>query len=967
MDAATRRHSALWPAFAVFLVVTVALPGTVVAQGAASVVRGTVSDSSGARLPGVTVTLSSPVLQLKQISVTSDGDGSYRFNDLPAGVYRVTFELSGFNRFVRDELRLTIGFTAQVDATLAVGQVQETVTVSGAAPVVDLTSSGTAANFTAETLAVVPRSRDLWMIVDMAPGVARPGAPDVGGSGMAGRRAMGAYGDPAPQPKLEVEGINIVSGGVAQSSVYFNDFGFDEVQFQTSGIDAEMGTPGLHMVAVLRSGGNQFHGRYEVSYQGPTLQSNNLTSELKEQGLTTTQPLKYAFDAGADLGGRIVRDRLWFYGGINTQNRKTGLLGFVSGSGPDGQYLTADDPLADYDNTLRGANLKLSWQLSKNNKLIGVYMVGQKLQPQESAGRFRPLEATRDYVNQSRIKKVELQSTLTNKLFVNAIAGYGGFVGDYNAMRSRWYTGAPSILHRDTGLRTGSDEMSDQRPRYNYQYDASVSYFPERSFGGRHELKTGGTMYYYVHGSGFLDQAHGNYVLTYDGATPSEILINNYPVTPINRLNTYAWYLKDTWRLNNRLTANLGVRFERQSPFIPAQTRAASPEFPTLFPAVDFPETTVLTWNRLLPRVGLSWSLNSRTVIKMTTGIYNYLWNEEDAGLYNLNAAASASFRWTDPDHNGNYTPGEVNLNLNGNPDFLSISSAANRRINSDLVQPKTTEVTLSFERELAANFGVHTGYVFRHRQDYFTTPGPNELRPPSAYNIALSRRDPGPDGVLNTADDAGSVTIYDYDPAFRGAAFVRNALVNSPNADNIQTAEVALTKRSSKRWVAQGSFFVIKNNRWDVLNIDNPNQANFPQDMTWDWGSNLSGSYVLPADVRLSAFVQSKAGAKSARTNIFRAVDPDGGTPLRQLSTVTLQLEPLGTQRTPTMTTINLRLGREFSLPGGRLVGFDLDVYNLLNRATPSAVNWASGPTFGYVTQVLEPRIVRFGGRFSF
>ena len=103
MDAATRRHSALWPAFAVFLVVTVALPGTVVAQGAASVVRGTVSDSSGARLPGVTVTLSSPVLQLKQISVTSDGDGSYRFNDLPAGVYRVTFELSGFNRFVRDE------------------------------------------------------------------------------------------------------------------------------------------------------------------------------------------------------------------------------------------------------------------------------------------------------------------------------------------------------------------------------------------------------------------------------------------------------------------------------------------------------------------------------------------------------------------------------------------------------------------------------------------------------------------------------------------------------------------------------------------------------------------------------------------------------------------------------------------------------------------------------------------------
>jgi hypothetical protein len=801
----------------------------------------------------------------------------------------------------------------------------------------------------------------------MAPGVARPGAPDVGGSGMAGRRAMGAYGDPAPQPKLDVEGINIVSGGISQSSVYFNDFGFEEVQFQTSGIDAEMGTPGLHMMAVLRSGGNDFHGRYEGSYQGPKLQSGNLTPSLRAQGLNTTQPLKYAFDAGADLGGRIIKDRLWFYGGINTQNRKTGLLGFVSGPGADGKYLTADDPAADYDNTLRGANLKLSWQLSKSNRIIGVYMIGQKLQPQESAGRFRPLEATRDYVNQSRVKKIELQSTIGNRLLINAIGGYGGFVGDYNTMRSKWYTGAPSVLHRDTGLRTGSDEMSDQRPRYNYQYDGSVSYFPERSFAGRHELKTGGTMYYYVHGSGFLDQDHGNYVLTYDGVMPAEIQINNYPVTPRNRLNTYAWYLKDTWRLTDRVTANLGMRYERQTPFIPAQRRDASREFPTLFPAGDFPKTDVLTWNRILPRVGLSWSLNNRTVVKMTTGVYNYLWNEEDAGLYNLNAAASASFRWSDPDRNGDYTPGEVNLNLNGNPDFISISSPANRRINSDLVQPKTTEVTLGFERELAANMGLHLGYVYRHRQDYFSTPGPNELRPPSAYTIALNRRDPGPDGVLNTPDDGGVVTIYDYDAAFRGAAFVRNAIVNSPNTDNIQTAEVALTKRSSSRWMAQSSFFVIKNNRWDVLNIDNPNQAYFPKDLTWDWGGNVSGSYSLPADVRLSAFVQTKAGAKGARTNIFRAADPDGGTPLRQLATVTLRLEPLGSERTPVMTSVNLRLGKEFRIGGGRAVGLDLDVFNLLNAATPSAATYASGPTFGYVTQVLDPRVVRVGGRLSF
>jgi len=128
-----------------------------------------------------------------------------------------------------------------------------------------------------------------------------------------------------------------------------------------------------------------------------------------------------------------------------------------------------------------------------------------------------------------------------------------------------------------------------------------------------------------------------------------------------------------------------------------------------------------------------------------------------------------------------------------------------------------------------------------------------------------------------------------------------------------------------------------------------------------------VSASYSLPADIRLSTFVQSKAGAKGARTNIFRATDPDGGTPLRQLSTVTLRLEPLGSQRTPVMTSVNLRLGKEFRIGGSRTVGVDVDVYNLLNAATASAVTWASGPTFGYVTQVLDARVVRLGGRFSF
>jgi len=372
-----------------------------------------------------------------------------------------------------------------------------------------------------------------------------------------------------------------------------------------------------------------------------------------------------------------------------------------------------------------------------------------------------------------------------------------------------------------------------------------------------------------------------------------------------------------------------------------------------------------LTWNRVLPRAGVSYSLNERTVLKFTGGLYNYLFNDADVGLYNLNALRTATYRWTDPNGNGNYDPGEVDLSLSG-PAFISISSPANRRFNEDLRQPMTAELSASFERELMANLGFRAAYVFRHKKDYYATPGPNELRPYDVYNIALRRRDPGPDGIVNTGDDRGVVTIYDYDAAYRGAAFVRNVIVNSPNTDKISTYELALTKRMSNRWSAQVSFWAVKNNNWVQLFFENPNQEYFPKDETTDWAGNISGSYLFPGDVRVAAFLISKSGQKGARTHIFRSADPDGGTPLRQLSTVTLRLEPWGTQRGPAITNFNLRGSKDFRF-AGMTMGIDIDAYNLFNSAAPTAINWLSGPTFGYATEVMPARVVRFGGRFSF
>ncbi len=950
---------------------------TASAQSAgSSVIHGVANDNTGGALPGVTVTLASPTLLGGTREVVTEPDGSYRFSDLPGGVYRLAFELPGFSTFIRDELRITIGFTARVDAAMSVGQLEETIIVSGAAPVVDMSSTGNTANFTQEVLESIPRGRDLQAVVDMAPGVVRNSAPDVGGSLMAERPNMQTYGVQAT-PKIQVEGVNITTGSDPNTAVYLNYFGMEDIQVKTSGTSAEVGTPGLHMIAVLRSGSNEFRGQYEGSYQGPALQANNLTAEYQAQGLSDTEPLKYHYDVAADLGGRVIRDKLWFYGGFSRQHRNSSLVGFVGGPGPDGLYLTGDEPLADYNNLLTQVNGKLSWQLSRSNRVIGLYQRGVKAQPQRDGSRFRPLEATRDYYDPTWVKKVELQSTISDRLLFNAVGGYGGYFADYNAMRTPVYQGAafPSRLNRETGLRTGGHEASDQRPRDNWQFDSSLSMFPAASFGGRHELKTGVTVYRYLHGSGFLNHDHGNYILFYDrlGGVPNqpvEIEFRNYPVEPRNRVDVIAGYLTDTWRPTNRLTANLGIRYEHQNAYVPPQSKQASPQFPELFPAGEFARVPVVTWQGVLPRAGVSWEFNPRMVGKVTYGLYNDLYRDADVGNFNQNALVTTRYRWRDLDGNNNYTPGEVNLDPNG-PDFITISGARNRIVNSDLRQPKTTEFTASIEREIAPDVGARIGYVYRKRGDMYDFGGINVIRPREVYNIALPRRDPGPDGILGTADDGGTVTLFDYDPAYRGAAFVQQMQVNSEQVDRFHTIEAAVTKRLSGRWMAQVAGWTLKNHRWIERNFDNPNNDHFPLDETWDWGMNVSGVYRLPAQVQVAAFVIARQGEKAARTYQFRRDDPDGGPPLAQLSTATIRLEPYGTQRGPTIVMANLRGTKDFRL-GRQRVGIDVDAFNLFNSSAATSFVWASGPTFGWVTgsnrsEIIAPRILRLGMRYTF
>jgi hypothetical protein len=949
-----------WAAWLVVAAVATA-PAQSVSSGT---IHGVIRDQSGGVLPGVTATLTSPVLQVRELTQVTDAEGQYRFVDLPAGTYTLKFELSGFSTLIREELRLTIGFTARVDESLKVGAMEESVTVSGQSPIVDITSTSASVAFTKEILDSVPRGRDLQNVLAMAPGVTQA-TIDVGGSTLAQRQDTASYGMEA-QPKLQYEGMNLAMGADQNTPIYFIDNSLEEVQVRTSGNDAEVSTPGVSMVATMKSGSNTFHGSYRASWQPDSLQASNLNDELKAQNIGEPPQLKKFYDVAGDLGGRIIRDKLWFYGGYAKQTKDEGLVGFAADPGPDGRYLTGDEPQAFFESSLYQYSVKTSYQMSRNNRFVYAWQRGVKAQPQNGGGRLRPLEATRDYKNPTAIQKAEWQSTLTDRLLLNANGGYVGYVTDYDAGRSYAAVDKPSRQENETGLFTGSHVQHQGKTRDRYQAEASATFFPGRSMWGQHDFKTGVSIYWDRTSDDWLNNLSCNCVLMTDRGVPWRIRAYNTPAAPKDNEDIYAWYFKDTWRPNERLTFNLGLRWEYQHSYLPEQDYAGARDFPTIFPAKHVDKLDVQTFNRVVPRLGVAYDLGGKSVVKATWGLYNYILGDTYGDVFAATATANAVFAWHDLNGDRLWTPNESNLSLAaGNPDFVSITAASNYELSPELNQPNTWETTVSYERELAANLGFRVMYINRIVDGTLETI--NVKRPYSAYSVPITRRDPGPDGVLNNADDGGRVTFYDYAAAYRGAAFVSNKRVNADNTDRFNTMEFTLTKRASSRWMGQISYFAVKNHRWLDGVFANPNQEFFPLDETWSWAGNVSATYLLPWNLSVSGFLQSKSGVTGQRTNEFRTADPDGGPAIANNGNTTIRLEEYGAQQLSAFNILNFRVNKNFLLNGGRRVMIDFDIFNALNSATPTSAEFRSGPTFGYVTGVTPPLITRIGARFTF
>ncbi len=914
-------------------------------------VRGRVVDDTGGALPGVTVSLSSPALQSPRTAFT-DAEGEYRFPDLPVGEYRMVVELPGFQQYVREGIGLSANFTATINVTMNLGTLEESIVVTGATPVVDVMTTTYATRIEGTYIAnVLPGGRTMSDVMFVTPGVQITARPDMGrgreasaGSG----RVFGTTGQVTPL----VEGVSTRQDANSPGNSPDLTTAAEVAIVSVSG-GASQATPGVATNLVVKSGGNQFRGRYEASGLHETFQGENLPDFLREEGFTVGDTLIMNREFNADLGGPIIRDKLWFYGAWHDLDSEANNLGYSEAPGPDGIYLTADDiPGTDWvynDNqTIKG-----TYQLSPSYRLIGFYTRYWSWVPERAGNRLNPREALRSFSYDPVQWKAELQGTVGSNMVFNVLSGRYSYFADYNAQPDSGAT--PSRTDRTTRLNLGPNISQDKRPRINWQTTASMTYFPERRLLGRHELKVGLSKYYLWNGTGQPNGKHGNYFLTFDNGQPGEFRTYNYPLEPVNRLDEWGFFVEDSWRPAERVTLNLGFRMDYFNAFVPDQTKEQG-QFGS---AGSFDRVDVNSWWAPAPRAGLAFDLfgTGRSVLKASVGRFNHTPGDSYAQNFNLNTVEQVNYRWTDPNGNGDWDPGEVDLDLNGN-DFLSITSAANRIQNKDLELARTYQLQATFEQQLRDTMAATFSFVYLRQNKLYEQV--NILRPYEAYSLAFDRADPGPDGVTGNGDDGPVLTIYDYGPEYRGAAFVQNQFQNRPSdRDNsYATYEVTLQRRQSDGWGGQVAFSTTKFNQYTNGIVESPNDLLFPVNDTWDWNWKMALNRELPWSTSVSASWVISKGIIGQRTFIFRN--------LPQSSTLTLPVEAFGELDTPNRGIVNIRGTKGWTI-GGKRLRLALDVLNLLNASPPYVISFAAGPTYGDWSALLSPRILKGGVLFEF
>jgi hypothetical protein len=945
------------------LAITLAASAPVFAQGGGAsstgTIQGRVTDAQGAVLPGVTVTATSAALIQPQTTVTSD-TGNYRFPAVPPGSYEVSYELGGFNTLRRSGISITLGFTATVNVELALATLQETVTVSGASPVIDTSTTRIQQNFKMEQLQGLPNGRDMWALLAVTPSV-QMSRIDVGGNRAGTQTGYTAYGMNG-QVRVLIEGINTTEG-TGGAGFYFDYASLEEAFLGTSGQSAEMPNPGVQSQFIARSGSNTFQGEYHLDWYNSSLQGSNLPSEYTVPTAFNNSPIRAHsneidryYDHDINLGGPIVKDKIWMFGTYREQFNAVAQPNFQF----DGTFNTKLwNPVA-----------KATYQVNQKNKIIGYYQWGQKEQPNRlpfASYTYASPEQTFLQDSGSWVYKGEWNGTLSDKLYVEA--RYGDF-GYYFPL----ITNSPdSFFWNDTGraVSEGAHQIW-QLDRDRKQYNLAATYFLDTGRGS-HTLKFGGELLKERAWEGYLQQRGGNISHNYNNGNSNTVVFYFQTATDAGKLSAHddltsqaaldqqGFFVNDTWSIG-RATVNAGFRYDRYHGWLPEQEQlpgslsAWSSQFASLsnlVTAKTFPENHLYTWNVAAPRIGLTFDLtgDGKTVLKGNYGLY---WHNPGVGIAssaNPNTPGkSATYQWNDINRDQRWQPGEQGTQT-------SASLEGNVSLDPNIKAPYTHEASAWVERQLTDTMGLRAGFVYKTADDLTSTYQPG--RGLSAFTVPFNYTDIGVDGRAGTADDR-TIRMLGM-PNAQAANFPnRSVVMNVPEFQRYKTFEVSMNKRYGNKWAASmgGGYTMLHD--FPAGFPQNPNQPGVEDRSTWNF--KASGSYDAPWGIRVSPVIRHQSGVNFARTVAISAPSA-----LALTATGTAYAEPANANREDNIWVFDIRAEKNVNLTNRIRIRMYLDAFNLANSHASETISRATGLGYLKPSAILAPRTARVGFRFIF
>ena len=989
-------------------------PSTVLAQ---AVIAGVVKDASGAVLPGVTVEAASPALIEKVRSAVTDGSGQYRITDLRPGSYDVTFSLTGFSAVKREGIVLAGTATAQINADLKVGAVAETITVSGASPLVDVQGVAAEHSLPHELLESVSTARTIHTMATLIPGMniqggsTNPQVSDVGGSALSFTPQAAIHGGVAGDQRQLIQGLPLAATAAGNTTNFQINIGsIQELTIDTAGMSAEDNSGGVRMNIIPREGGNQFHTYIYADGSGPSLQSSNYNDDLKARGFPTpnpAKPLNKAYTFNPAIGGPIVKDSLWFYGAVNRARQSTYVaIAPNLNVGNPNAWTYAPDPNGTFpilDVLFYGENARLTWQASPKNKLAFYYDTQVRCAC-PNAGAAQAPESQPSQINPiMRFMSVTYAAPLSNRLVLDAAV----VSRIERTVTTNTVNVDPSIVpvvDNGTGI-TYRNLATEGQNFLNQNQDVrgTLSFVT-----GAHSLKTG-FQSEWASNRPYNSLGATNLTYRFTNGVPNQLTEFADPRASTTLHNDVGAFVQDRWTVK-RLTLSGGLRFDYYHTFFPDQTLGPVTFAPTRnisFPAADGANLKDFTW-----RMGAAYDVfgNGKTAVKVSLNRYLNAMNTgtPGTGVYNLGfqlnpinrVATSTTRNWTDT--NKNFSPDCNLLNPAANGECGALANAGfgqpittlnydSALLNSWNKRLYNQEFLVGAQQQVLDRMSVDVTYIRRVYGNYIVTD--NLATAPSDFQTfsivaPLDSRLPGGGGYTISG-------LYDLNPAKFGQvnqvttlASNYGDLVRTWQGVDIVTSIRALAGLTFQGGISSGQIHqnncAISATLPEWVQTGGTGVASFSAisptsawycDFTTPYLTQFKGlgSYTLPkVGAQIAVAVQSNPGPViSANLNVTNALAlPSLG---RNLSggSATVNLVAPGALYGERMNDVDLRLSKVFKFAGHGRFSANLDLFNTFNASTTVVQNDTFSTTTAATWQtpltVIAPRLIKLSAQFDF